>query len=142
MRVKTGEYSLPDIYKFYTSRTRDPISYTLFKDICQEFNKEIITRIIDHSQVVQLPHRFGNISILKYKMSFKNPVFDYQEYKKTGIKSFLLNDHSDDYQMKFFWEKSKCVVKGKSPYVFKATRTNTRRLAQSIKTHGHSKYLG
>ena len=44
-----------------------------------------------------------------------------------------LNDHSDNYRMSWFWDKSTCKVKNQNAYYIDLTRTNDQILSSGIK---------
>ncbi|MBR5796522.1 MAG: hypothetical protein IKY26_10290, partial [Erysipelotrichaceae bacterium] len=46
---------------------------------------------------------------------------------------FLLNEHSDMFKYRYWWNKVDVMVANKSKYQLVATRANKRRLAQIIK---------
>lgn len=142
MRVDVGELGLKQIYKFYCSKTKTPLSYTDFKEVCSMYGKIARRKVIDEGLVIPLPFRLGHIRVRKTQMNYKYMKFDYETFNKTGIKSFHMNDHSDDFKAKIQWDKSKCIVKGKLPYAFTFTRDWKRSLAAVMKSPGgHKRYF-
>lgn len=141
MRTNIGEKGIYDIYKYYKSITKDPLDLKLFREIVFTFNKRIMNEILQGAANIRLPARLGYIRIKKTKMNYKNLKFDYGTYNKTGIKSFHLNEHSDDFKARILWDKSTCIVRGKRPWSFTASRENKRALCSIMKENGgHKRY--
>ena len=142
MRVAIGEKGLKDVYKLYKSKVKSPVDYATFAKVCQLHNRLLMSKVIEKGHNIRLPYRLGFIRVKKTKMDFKHVKFDYGEFNKTGIKSFFLNEHSDEYKARILWEKSKCIIPGKRPYCFQPTREWKRRLAAIMKSPGgHKRYL-
>lgn len=112
------------------------IDYKLYKQICVEFNKLLIKSLIDDGKSFQIPYRLGVFRIKKRKTDLNNLRPNYDMYKKTGIKTVHLNEHSGGYYCKFHWNKTKAIVKNKTIYSFIPTRTNSRYLSAIVKEHG------
>jgi hypothetical protein len=87
-----------------------------------------------------LPYKLGSLQIRKRKMKFKNLKLDYQEWKNTGIVSFHLNEHSNEYYAYCHWKKHNVKLRNKTYYQFKLSRDNNRRLAKEMK-ESHVKYM-
>lgn len=134
----TKSYTETDFYKYYIDATTDVyhISKKTYKQILLEFLKIIQTRVIEESRIVRLPYRVGSICIVKKKpKSWKTSPksFDYQACKIYGTRVYHLNEHSDGYKYRFYWNKQDCNFKNKGMYQMKWSRDNKRRLAQIIK---------
>ena len=113
------------------------VDYSLYKAICADFNKEIVNLILNDSGTFKLPHRLGELRIQKKKMNFSmiNKLkVDWKRTKEEGKRVFHLNDHTDNYRYKWYWRKSKVIVKNKSAYSFTPTRKNARELAKILLT--------
>lgn len=97
--------------------------------------------MIEEGEQIRLPFRLSTIGIKKYKTNYLNPVFDYHYFNTTGKKAFIINTHSDDYKVYFYWRKDACSAKGKKYYNFNPVRDNSRALAKRMKMkNGHKIY--
>jgi hypothetical protein len=142
MRVNIQEKGLKQIYDFYLSSTKSPVTYKEFAIICKQHNKLFMEYVLDKAANMRLPFRLGFLRVKKTKMDYKHMKLDYGTYNKTGQKVYHMNEHSDDFKVRILWEKSKCVIPGKRVYCFQPTRDNKRKLASIMKADkGHNKYL-
>ena len=139
MRIDKGERGIYDLYTYYKSTSKDPIKFEVFRQVIFSHNKLMAHEIIVQGSNVRLPNRLGYFRVKKTKMNYSNLKFDYGTYNKTGVKAFHLNEHSDDYKARFLWNKSKCIVKGKTPWSFTLSRKN-KRLVSKIMQDNHSTY--
>jgi hypothetical protein len=138
MRTKLEGISIEDIYEKYVDKY-GAIDKKSFKRICYSINKAIARNIIDGNSV-KLPG-LSFIGIRKKKMQFSKLHFDFAEFNKTGIKSYHLNPHSDEFYAMTYWNKSKAIVKNKVGYSFELTRENKRSIAKVMQTkNGHHLY--
>lgn len=111
------------------------IDYKKYKSICADFNKEIVNHILLDSGTLKLPHRLGEIRIQKKKMNFtskENLKIDWKKTKEIGKRIYHLNDHTNNYRYKWYWTKTRAIVKNKSYYSFIPTRANKRTLASIL----------
>ena len=114
------------------------VDYKTYRAICTDFNKSIVEDILMKAVEFKVPYRLGNIRIKKKKMNFKPDnrkylKLDWKRTNETGIRVYHLNDHTDGYNHRWYWEKSKAIIKNKKKYYFEATRSNKRRLASLLK---------
>ena len=144
MRIKLGEdgedgiYSL---YKVYKKVVEEPLDFKTYRRVIFAFNKMIMDEILEGASNIKLPARLGCIRVKKSKMTYARLMFDYGEYNKSGLKTYHTNVHSDDYKVRILWEKSKCIISGKTPWSFIPARINKRRLAKLMKENGgHKRY--
>jgi exoribonuclease R len=130
--------TLKDAYKKYVEENKKKNtkfeSWKVFKELCNDYNKESLRRVIEESETVKLPYRLGNLTVIKRKLNLgklsKNKwIIDYQKSKELGFIVYFDNDFK--YYIK--WDKFKAVFKWKSVYYFKACRTAKRTLASAIK---------
>ena len=141
MKKNIGERGLHALYKFYKSRVTLPVDFKLFKAIVGQHNKLLMECILEYGDNIRLPNRLGYMRVKKTKMNYKYLMFDYGTYHKTGLKTFHLNEHSDDFKARLLWNKSKCIVKGRRPWSFTPTRENSRRLSSNMQERGgHKRY--
>ena len=139
MRI-TGAKTLKDAYKHYTEDIPEAspfyVEYTVYRQICEKFNKAICTYILEEAGEFQLPYRLGSLRIKKTKMNYRNKNHMRPDWKKTkelGKTVYHLNDHTDGFRYRWAWDKSNVVTVGKKLYSFYATRTNKRELARLLK---------
>lgn len=123
----------------YSKNTKLIVDSALYSKIVNDMFEMIACQILDKSRQFKLPCNLGYIGIKKKKMDFQalkelNVLFlDYTESKKLGRKIFHVNDHSNNYRYRWFWDKRGCKIPFKSAYKFIAHRDNKRKLAFNIK---------
>tara|TARA_R110000764_G_scaffold172593_3_gene259423 strand:+ start:430 stop:897 length:468 start_codon:yes stop_codon:yes gene_type:complete len=132
---------LSDAYKEFKKTSNKnshfAVDYSLYKSICADFNKKIVHHILEDSGTFKVPHRLGEIRIQKKKMNFTIPnklMVDWKRTNELGTRVYHLNDHTDNFRYKWYWRKSKAIVKNKTAYSFTATRENMRALASNLIT--------
>ncbi len=132
--------TLKHIYQFYIKDIdRDSkyyIDYRTFRTICEEFNKELSTEILE-GLFFKMPYRLGIIRIKKRKIDLRNLKPDFGLFNKSDaeLKNKHLNEHSNNYYVKYHWNKRYAtMIKNKSMYSFIPTRANKRTLAKLIKS--------
>lgn len=135
------DYTLDDIYKYYIDTHPDEEMYVdkkTFKKIIYMFNKKIMQAVLDDSETFKIPKRLGLLRIKKSKMSFKEGMsckIDWDATRKYGKTIYHMNDHTNNYRYRFFWQKGTCNAVNKSAYCFEATRTEKRKLAYLLKNN-------
>lgn len=114
-----------------------------YREIVHLCNKEFSEAIVVKGDVMELPYKLGRLSIIKNEVDYNKNTrhkFDFNEYKKTGVKQIIINDH--DYMARWKWYKRNCHVKNNRAYSFTATRYNNRLLAKvMLQPFGHNIYL-
>ena len=127
--------TLKEAYKDYQKKNTDPVygvDYKTYREICEDFNKEISDEIINNACEFTLPGRLGSIRIKKIKGN-KVQRIDWKSTKESNVKVYHLNWHTDGYYYKWFWHKQKALFKNKSAYSFTPIRRNKRELARLLK---------
>lgn len=130
--------TIKHIYQFYIKDIdRDSkyyIDYRTFRTICEEFNKELSNEILE-GYFFKMPYRLGILRIKKRKIDFNNLKPNFGEFNKSEIKNKHLNEHSNNYYVKYHWNKRfATLIKNRSLYSFIPTRANKRTLAKLIKS--------
>ncbi len=154
-----------DFYKFYKKsiekKTVYDITKTQYTAIIKYLNEEISKMIITENFEYSLVPNMGTLCIRKFKKKLKldkdgkliktklqvnyhatktlwsmNP-----EAKKLKKLVYFINEHSDGYIFKFYWDKSNCRTLNKSFYLFKASRTNNRAINIASATIEHLDYF-
>ncbi len=144
-------YTLQDIYKEY-AQIDSSIDKKIFRDICEEFNIEIINSILEGS-TLDMGSNLSTLSIIRKERDPRNPRVDWGEsnrYKQELIEKGkeLYNAeteqgakwhiyYTDGFYCKFYWRKGKCRISNKSVYRFDATRGikgNKEKLINLLKT--------
>lgn len=133
--------TLTHAYKYYQSTidlsSKYNIPYSVYRNICQDANKELSRMIIEEGYFFKMPYRLGTIRIEKRKIDLNNLKPDFGLFNKTELKNKHLNEHSGNYYVRFYWNKKiATIVKNKSAYCFIPTRENKRTLAKLIKQNG------
>lgn len=138
--VKKG-YSLTHAHKFYEKKHGVKIEKSLYKNICYEFNKELVNVILT-GRIVKLPHRVGDLWIKKIKTDWTNPPIDLNASKKAGKKIYHLNSHSDGWWARWYWTRNNSPIPNINYYAFDATRDNSRAVAAIMKQeNGYKRFF-
>ena len=136
-KAKTLKEAFKRYKKKVSSGSINDIEYKEYRDICEDFNKMISSRILKNAKEFILPYRLGTIRIKKTKMDYMDQnklKIDYATSNKINKKVYHLNDHTDGFRFRWFWGKKKAIVRWKRAYCFEPTRTNKRTLASLLKT--------
>lgn len=137
---KTKSYTIASFYNDYLDNIeRDTIydiDYAKYRAIVTDYFLHLQRKLIEEGKMIKLPYRMGNVQIIKSKpkhLDKRSLRIDYQATKQNNKLIFLLNEHSDMFKYRYWWNKVDMVVPNKSKYQLVATRANKRRLAQIIK---------
>lgn len=135
--------TLKQSYEYYTKDLENDskynVDYKIYRSLCETFNKEISKLIIDKGYFFKMPYRLGTIRLKKRKIDLKNLKPDFGLFNKSDeeFKNKHLNEHSNNYYVRFYWNKVKAtIVKNKTCYCFIPTRFNKRYCASVIKEFG------
>lgn len=137
---RTKSYTIASFYNDYLDNiekdTVYDISYTKYRAIVTDYFKYLQQRLIEEGKMIKLPYRMGNLQIVKSRpkhLDKRSLRIDYQATKQENKLVLLLNEHSDFFKYRYWWNKVDMMVPNKSQYQLVATRANKRRLAQIIK---------
>jgi hypothetical protein len=151
-------FARPDMFKFYnknraTKYSDYEVSYTKYSKVLNLFNQEVSRMILEESFEFIMPARLGTLRIRKYKPKIrldeqgnlikKNLAPNWEATKELWNKNpkakeekkivYHTNSHSEGYQYRWFYNAYRSNCKNKTAYLFKASRTNKRRLSSLIK---------
>ena len=137
---KTKSYTIASFYNSYLDDieldTVYDVDYTTYRAIVTEYFKYLQHRLIEEGKQIKLPYRMGTVQIVKSRpkhLDKRSLRIDYQATKQTGKLVLLLNEHSDYFKYRAYYNKQDMVVPNKTKYQLVMTRANKRRLAQIIK---------
>lgn len=137
---RTKSYTIASFYNDYLDNiekdTVYDISYTQYRAIVTDYFKYLQQRLIEEGKMIKLPYRMGNVQVVKSRpkhLDKRSLRIDYQATKQENKLVLLLNEHSDFFKYRYWWNKVDMMVPNKSQYQLVATRANKRRLAQIIK---------
>lgn len=137
---RTKSYTIASFYNDYLNNIeRDTvydIDYTKYRAIITDYFKYLQNQLIEEGKRVKLPYRMGTLQIIKSRpkhLDKRSLRIDYQATKQTGKLVLLLNEHSDMFKMRCWWNKTDMMVPNKSKYQLVLTRANKRRMAVIIK---------
>ena len=137
---RTKSYTIASFYNDYLNNIeRDTvydIDYTKYRAIITDYFKYLQNQLIEEGKRVKLPYRMGTLQIIKSRpkhLDKRSLRIDYQTTKQTGKLVLLLNEHSDMFKMRCWWNKTDMMVPNKSKYQLVLTRANKRRMAVIIK---------
>ena len=130
-------YTLKDIYEDYENSTATTVDKKLFRDICEEFNITIMSKILDGAEF-NMGNNLSSLSITRVERDPRSPRVDWGESNKykqelldKGKDLYNLNTstgnkwhvyYTDSFYCKYYWKKGKCRVSNKSVYRFTPTR--------------------
>ena len=156
------DFGLKDICKYYQEHSRDPIEKSLIGRILREYNTEILRMMIYDGLDYSMSHRIGSFRIKKFDNSLKlndegeianklRPDWaktkekwaelykgaSAEEIKKIPDKPIIyhLNNHTDGYVFRWYWDKVTSNIKNQSVYKFAPIRQMKREAAQAWKKH-------
>ena len=160
-RFRSKHLEFKDKHRFIIDRKT-------FSNIIKDFNKEIARLIIDENMEFRMPANLGTIRIRKYKKILKfnedgtiikkylgidwpatikhwgelYPDKTEQEIRLIKGKPRLryLNEHTDGYVFKLYWNKHRCAIVNKRFYRLVLSRTNKRRIAYQLKNNSNANY--
>lgn len=137
-------YTITSFYQYYYDNidkdTVYDIGYTKYRQLLTDYFKYIRDEVLERSKEFKLPCRLGTICIVKHKPKQYNGQslrIDYKASKDLGKMVFHLNEHSDGYKFRIYWNKTQSTAVNKTKYQLVMTRSNKRRLAQIIKNKEH-----
>lgn len=137
---RTKSYTIASFYNDYLDNiekdTVYDINYTTYRAIVTDYFKYLQQRLIEEGKMIKLPYRMGNVQVVKSRpkhLDKRSLRIDYQATKQENKLVLLLNEHSDFFKYRYWWNKVDMMVPNKSQYQLVATRANKRRLAQIIK---------
>jgi len=141
-RKLLANHTLVDSYETYKdmSIVELLVDFKTYKSICKQFNKEIMNHIIDENGVFKMPGRLGKLRIRKSKMNYqdKNKLkVDWKNSREAGKLVYYLNDHTDGYKFRFWWEK-RGPIQNLSYYSFTPTREHKRELSATLKDENNN----
>ena len=143
--------SISTSYRYY-QKQGGTLTEEEYKKLIRSYLKNISDKILRGIEIL-LPGRMGSMKITgrKVKPKFDNGKVkglapDWKatkdlwnrcsECKENKQLVYHLNEHSDGYRYKFYWEKTKALISERNQpmYSFVPTRTNKRRLCELIKS--------
>jgi len=148
----SAKYGIREAYRYYKSRTENPLPYSMFRRVWITFIDKVSKGIVEEGKDFNMPYRLGSVGIRKQKIRVKlNPDGSIdkrylrpdwnatkelwerdEEAKKDKRLVFHLNRHFGGYNAKWFWDKSTCIVKNQTAYSLTMSRENKRKLSEAI----------
>lgn len=123
----SNSYTFKDMYNEYIKDkgSNGPyyVSYNTYVQICSKYWKKAAESIIEGDSV-RLGYRLGEIKVVKLKLNIsqKKLPIDWVNTVKYGKVIYHLNEHTNGYTYKIYWNKKNCNVKYLYCYGFKMTR--------------------
>jgi hypothetical protein len=144
-----ADYGVNDMYNFYLSHTSNPVSSKVYHKVINEFNSGLSNLIIFAAYEFSFPGRLGHLRILKYKPNVKlkddgnvdtrrlainykatNELWERNPSAKEEKRIvYHLNEATNGYSVRWFWDKATCNIQNHTAYKFVATRKNKRLLS-------------
>ncbi len=134
----TKDFTLKHIYQEYLKEHPDDeffVDEKTYRDIVLRFNKKAMRLILEEAREFILPYRLGVLRIRKMKMNLSRckPRIDFGMSRKLNMTIRHINDHTDGYYYRFYWDKTGCNAKNFTAYFFKGGRQNERKITQLVK---------
>ena len=155
------DFSVPDIYKAYKKTVASPVEKVLFTELLREYNTEVLRMIVFDGMDYSISNRVGSLRIKKFDNSLRlnkqgevanklrpdwpkthkrweqlYPGKTFEELKKIPNKPIVchLNEHSDGFVFKWYWDKVTSNLRNQSAYKFEPVRDMKRLAAKAWKT--------
>jgi len=157
------DYGIEDIYRFYKSRTNNPVSYDKFSIFLlgkrtgiKGMFRDIRDYIVYKAYTFIIPYRLGSLRVRRItpeirffpdgKLDYKNSLMrvdwkatkDYwennSEAREKKIKIYHKNLHTRGDITKPYWDKYSSNVKNRTVYKFKAVRDFDRMIPKALKS--------
>jgi len=166
---KLADYALHDIYKFYKTLDGEKVPSNIFRAVLKDYNTKALEKVVYEGEDFELEAGMGSIRIRKFnnkpKLNKDGEVknkfaVDWPETHKrwreiypgktdeeilkipNKPRVFHLNEHTDNWVLKWHWDKITCTVPNQSAYRFYPVRTIKRNAAKVWKEVPgmHTKY--
>lgn len=128
--------------KFCTANPSINLSFEKWSEIIYTFNYSFRDHILETGDRCKLPWGMGTFSVSKKKSKkhvihggkeYINLAVDWIKTNKLGKRVYLLNAHTDGYRYKWYWFSSDARFQHSEIWVWKASRTTSRKLAEYLK---------
>lgn len=146
------KYNSVNIFKTYKKAKGAIKNQRLFSQIVREFYDEVVNEMLVSNFEFKLTHKMGTILIRKHKkklclnkdgkLNLKKLRIDWLSTKKLWMENpiyrqekrliYHMNEHTEGYHFRFYWDKSLTRTKNISVYKFIPTRHNKALLIESI----------
>jgi len=136
-----SEIGINDFYEEYTkeaeSKKRETVvPFKTYSSVLKSFHKLLVTKVVEENECYKMPFKLGLLGILKFDQNFDEDrkhkwAVDWKKSKEVG--QIVYFENTDRY--KWRWDKSNVKLKGKKYYQFKASRNNSRLIAQTKKNN-------
>jgi|TARA_R100001377_G_scaffold85310_2_gene71539 hypothetical protein len=141
--------NIRDSYKLYKESVDNPVDIKTYVKLSGLYNKFLMNKVLE-GETVTLPCRLGNIYVAgrKQKVRFdedgnvqglapdwvgtKKLWESNPEAKEKKQLLYHLNAHTDNVRYKYVWSKKDVLVKNKTLYSLRLTRTNKRAVHKRI----------
>ena len=138
--METKSYTGKDFYKSHIEYVENnplyQVEYKTFRAILNDYFKYLRDQLIEEGKEVKLPCRLGTLAIVKHKpkeYTGKSLRIDYAASKKYNKMIFHLNEETNGFKYRYYWNKQNMLTQNKTKYQLIMTRANKRRLAYILK---------
>lgn len=135
---KKADYNLGTLWKDYKKENKESskgITQARFNHIITRANTLSMEAVINNVSGFKMPGKLGDIFISKVKKDRskkKTLNVNWKQSKEIGKKVYHLNNHSDNFDYKVFWNKRTAFCRNITMYSFGPCRKLSRNLAQAI----------
>jgi hypothetical protein len=146
--MKKTDCNVRDSFKLYKEKENPVLDIKDYISLCNNYHKFLINKVIEGNEVT-MPLRLGTLQILgtKQKIVFKdngepNLPPDWKKTKELWDKCpeckekkqrvFHTNDHTGGVRYRLTWSKRRVLIKNKTLYSFRLTRTNKREIYKEV----------
>lgn len=142
--------NLADSYNLFKENNGEVVSKSDYLKIASLFIKYLMKRVIFNGDTIHLPYKTGMFEVvgMQHKVSvdkdgeikglspnWKKTKELYEKCPECKEKKQIIyntNEHTDGIRYKFNWGLRNVLLKNKSYYILKMTRTNKRNLYKAI----------
>ena len=123
--------NLRDVYAHMNATTEASMSYSRFKEIFSALMEAIMEYVLE-GYFFKFPYNLGILRIKKRKLTLNKKMLrvNFAETRKHGKTIYHLNEHSNGYYYKFYWNQG--FISGIRKYTFTPVRKYKRALAKMI----------
>jgi len=146
---------MKDAYHLYCEKYNNPynLTQTQYSKVFKEIMEEVMKLVLFENTEIRLLANIGNLRVQKRKIKLKlddegnlitrnlrvdwlatNQLWDEDEdSKKSKVLVYHMNDHTDRYNMRFYFDKRTSFIKNQTSYSLLMSRKWKRELAKILK---------
>lgn len=133
-------------YRSYIKTAREHkrkhVHISKFRAVIEDFNKALVSKIVNEAELVILPYELGALNIRKYKVDFDSGKIsvwkkDYKRSKELGFTVY----YDQPYRYKWYWTKKISNCAGINGYKFLPCRIPSRGITKALRENKNLDYF-